>query len=282
MWSNYHSHSKYCDGKGELSEYLLVARSHKIVSMGFSSHAPLPFPCAWCMKAEDLGAYFEDVEHLRFQNHDLEIYKSLEIDFVPGVSSPFMYRDLLDYTIGSIHFVDQFADGRRWEIDNTLAVFREGLENIFKGSIRDAVVRYLELTREMIFASAPDIVGHLDKIKMHNLEGKFFDETETWYRHEIEKTLKLIRTGNLIVEVNTRGLYKKKADSTYPSPWILEKIKDLGIPITLSSDAHHTSEIMGVFHETAGALFRQGFRTLSVMTEGKWQQLPFNEHGIIR
>jgi histidinol-phosphatase (PHP family) len=282
MWSNYHSHSKYCDGKGEVAEYLKAAIDHKIFSIGFSSHAPLPFPCKWTMNKDDLSSYLEDIDHLRYHHHELEIYKSLEIDFIPGVVSPFHYKDDLDYTIGSIHFVDQFPDGKRWEIDNTFEVFKDGLDKIFKGNLKDAVCRYLELTREMIFASAPDIIGHLDKIKMHNGEGKFFDESEKWYRDEMEKTLKLIDTANLIVEVNTRGLYKKKSATTYPSPWVLEKIKEKKIPITLSSDAHHPDELISDFPEVAKALFQQGFRQLSVLVEGTWQQLPFNEHGIIR
>src|SRR4051812_3940064 len=116
MWANFHTHSKYCDGKGELQEYINSARKNGVIALGFSSHAPVPFECKWCMKRSNLDAYLDEIEGLQKENSDLEIYKSLEIDFIPGVISPFQFRDQLDYTIGSIHFVDKLPDGKPWEI----------------------------------------------------------------------------------------------------------------------------------------------------------------------
>src|SRR5688500_17523279 len=124
MWANCHTHSKYCDGKGELAEYVQSAKKNGVTSLGFSSHAHVPFPCKWCVEKDNLPYYLKEVEDVKCANPDIEIYKSLEIDFVPGVVSPHEYKDELDYTIGSIHFVDQFDDGTRWEIDNTHAVFK--------------------------------------------------------------------------------------------------------------------------------------------------------------
>src|SRR4051812_37908640 len=99
MWTNYHSHSKYCDGKGELADYIQAARKAKVTSMGFSSHAPVPFDCKWCMKKENLQLYLSEINDLKKSTTDIEIYKSLEIDFVPGIISPYQFKDELDYTI---------------------------------------------------------------------------------------------------------------------------------------------------------------------------------------
>jgi histidinol-phosphatase (PHP family) len=282
MWSNFHSHSKYCDGKGELSDYLESARRNGLFTVGFSSHAPVPFDCKWCMKKENLDLYLRDIEYLKRQETEIEIYKSLEIDFIPGVVSPAQFREVLDYTVGSIHFIDQLPDGRQWEIDNTRAVFQEGLEKIFGNDGKQAVQRYYELTREMIVSAKPDIVGHLDKIKMQNVGGKYFNETDAWYKDEIERTLRLIEQAGLIVEVNTRGIYQKKTDTTYPSPWILSIVHEKNIPITLSSDAHHPDDLINQFPQTADMLLKIGFKNLTVMTEGQWKPLPFNKDGIIR
>ena len=282
MWSNFHSHSKYCDGKGELADYVKAAAINNVFSMGFSSHAPTPFDCKWTMKKENFPAYLKDIARLQVDNPNMEIYKSLELDFIPGIVSPFDYKAELDYLIGSIHFVEKFPDGRPWEIDNTHAVFLDGLENIFNNNFRDAIVRYFELTREMIFASAPDIIGHLDKIKIQNVDGKFFTESDSWYREEVLKTLKLIDQAELIVEVNTRGWYQKKTTETYPSKWILDIIRERDIAITLSSDAHHPDDLINGFQHAAKILHDIGFTHLSVFTEDRWQKLPFNENGIVR
>src|SRR5688572_6616337 len=101
MWANYHTHSNYCDGKGELAEYVTAAREKNIISLGFSSHAPVPFDCKWCMPKARLDGYLEEIEGLKKSNRDIEIYKGLEIDFIPGVVSPNDFDQLLDFTIGS-------------------------------------------------------------------------------------------------------------------------------------------------------------------------------------
>jgi histidinol-phosphatase (PHP family) len=282
MWSNFHSHCNYCDGKGELHEYLAAAKNNRLFTVGFSSHAPVPFDCKWCMNGEDLPAYLEEIHGLRNSNPDIEIYKSLEIDFIPGVVSPADFKNVLDYTIGSIHFIDRLPDGRPWEIDNTPAVFREGLEKIFNNNFQDVIHRYFELTREMIHNASPDIIGHVDKIKMQNVNGKFFNETDAWYKEEIVKTITLIAEADLIVEVNTRGIYQKKTSTTYPSPWILEMIKEKNIRVTISSDAHHPADIINQFPETALLLQQIGFKNMAALTEGKWKQIPFNDNGFIR
>jgi histidinol-phosphatase (PHP family) len=280
MWTNYHSHSKYCDGKGELAEYVEVAEKNKIISMGFSSHAPVPFDCKWCMKAENFPNYLSDIAQLKASNKDIEIYSGLEIDFIPGIISPLRYRDELDFTIGSIHFVETLPDGRPWEIDNTQAVFQEGLEKIFKNNIKDAVVRYFDLTREMIYHSTIDILGHIDKIKMQNADGKYFSETDAWYQQQMLSLLTLVDQANMIVEVNTRGIYQKKTKDTYPGQWVLEQMLKKGIPVTISSDAHLKEDLINQFPETAALLHKVGYKTLSVMRDGKWVQLPFTPDGI--
>lgn len=281
MWTNYHTHSKYCDGKSEFNDYIDSARRNGVVSLGFSSHAPVPFDCKWCMKKDDFPKYLEDINDLKKHVHDIEIYKSLEIDFIPGVVSPFEYKQDLDYTIGSIHFVDQFPDGRRWEIDGGHELFLEGVDKIFNGNMKDAVIRYFELTREMIFSAAPTIIGHMDKIKIQNPSEKYYLEADSWYQDQILQTLRLIDQAQLIVEVSTRGIYQKKSPTTYPSPWILEIIREKDIPVTINSDAHHEKDLVSHFEETAMLLKEIGFTTVSILKEGTWQRVPFNETGIL-
>jgi histidinol-phosphatase (PHP family) len=280
MWSNFHMHSNYCDGKAELIEYVHEAKSKGMLSIGFSSHAPVRFPCLWCMKGERLGSYIQSIDALKASVSEIEIYKGLEVDFIPGIISPDSFRKVLDYTIGSIHFVDRYPDGRPWEIDGIHTAFLEGLEKIFQNDIKVAVTRYFELTREMVETSCPTIVGHIDKIKIQNPAQKFFSEDEDWYQKEVKKTIDLIAEKKVIVEVNTRGIYQKKSQTTYPSPWILELMHARNVPITISSDAHHPSDIINQFPETAALLMDIGYNSISVLLENKWKEFSFNKHGI--
>jgi histidinol-phosphatase (PHP family) len=280
MWANFHTHSHYCDGVGDLKEYAEKANSEKVLSLGFSSHAPLPFPCNWSMKSEMQTAYINNIESLKADYPLLHLYKGMEVDFIPGVVSPKDVKSLLDYTIGSIHFVERFADGRYWEVDGTHLVFMDGLKSIFNNNIRDAVTRYFELTRQMVSESLPDVVGHLDKIKIQNSVGKVFEEADPWYRYEVVRTLDLIAQTKVVIEVNTRGLYQKKSPTTYPSPWILEKILQRKIPVTISSDAHHPKDLINQFSQTTAQLLAIGFREISILKDGSWQSVPLTPHGI--
>lgn len=277
MWSNFHTHNQYCDGKGALKDYLEEALTCGVKTIGFSSHAPIPFPCKWCISNEAFPQYLEEIGSLKPLFPALNIYKGLEIDFIPGIMSPADFSSVLDYTIGSIHFVEQF-EGTHWEIDNTREVFDKGLTRIFHGDIRKAITRYYELTREMMENTPPDILGHLDKIKV-NAKHYAIDESEGWYRDEIDKTLKVIAASKTIVEVNTRGLYKEKSATPYPSPWILERIRDAGISIMLNSDAHHPDDLTREFVPTLSLLSDIGFKHLSLLHRGIWIKIPLDEYG---
>ncbi len=281
MWTNYHTHSHFCDGSAGLHTIVSAAQKLSMPAIGLSSHAPLPFRKRWSMKAENLPRYLGEIKTLKRQRAGIQVYSGLEVDYIPSRISPSDFAQLLDYTIGSIHFVDRMPDGTPWEIDSTLNIFRSGLSAVFRDNVRAAVSRYLELTREMVINGRPDIVGHLDKIKIHNRHYPFFREDEDWYREEINKTLDVIRLAGTIVEINTRGLYQGKADDVYPSRWILKLISEKGIPVTLNSDAHRTSELVNSFSSTIPTLMECEIQTLMVLYDGSWKPLPYNNSGLV-
>ncbi len=275
MWTNYHCHTDFCDGKKPVADVVAQAKAKGMIAIGVSSHAPLPFPNKWSMRTEMFDNYLAEIKKEKQQNEGIQIYAGLEVDFIPGKISPFVFKDKLDYTVGSVHFVNE-----TWEIDNTYDVFMKGLTGMFGGSIRQAIARYYELTREMINTTPPTIVGHMDKVKMHNRGDRFFMEDEPWYREQVDLTLDAIARAGCIVEVNTRGIYQNKTDTTYPSPWILAEILRKNIPITLSSDAHHPDDLINQFPETARQLIDIGFKKIRILLNGRWTDVSFGEHGI--
>jgi histidinol-phosphatase (PHP family) len=281
MWANFHTHSTYCDGKNSLSDIVEAAKSVPLLSLGFSSHAPLPFERGWAMKPPDFDSYLSEIEKMRAVTNTVDVYAGLEVDYVPGKVGPSLYSSRLDYTIGSIHFVDSFDDGDPWEIDNTNMVFMDGLQRIFKGNVRDAIARYFELTREMILKDPPTVIGHIDKIKIQNIDNTLFREEDSWYKKQINDTIEVLKKTECIVEVNTRGIYQKKSLTTYPSPWIIDLLSTSGIPVTISSDAHHPKDLTAGFADAALLLKTCGYNNIHVLREGKWQPYRFDQHGII-
>lgn len=282
-WTNYHTHSHYCDGKNSIEDHIQSAIKHNIFSLGMSSHCPVPFENGWSMKLVDLNTYLEEIDQLKLKyKGSIDLYKSLEVDYIPGIigpSHPTISDADLDYVIGSLHFVDAFEDGQPCVIDGPHNAFLRGLESIHKGDIKVAVKRFFSITRQMVREDCPDIVGHFDKIRMQNKNG-LWDETSEWYRQEILNTLEEIQSSNAIVEVNTRGIYKKNTPEPYPSLWALDQIKRMGVPICMNSDGHQPKEIIGVFEATSKMLHQKGFREVSIFANGQWVARSLTEDGI--
>lgn len=281
MWFNTHSHSEFCDGKGSLESYIEAGRKLGMKLIGFSGHAPLPFENSWSMKPESFPAYIATIQQLKQLNPDLEIYAGLEVDYIPGIIEPAHFSPRLDYTIGSIHFVDAYENGRPWEIDGQHAGFNAGLEAIFRNDIEQVIRRYFELTQQMINESTPDVVGHLDKIKIQNYQTPRYTESEPWYVEAVMQTLDVIKLRDVIVEINTRGIYQKKSPEPYPSPWIIREMFKQGIRITLNSDAHHPDHLIEDFTTVIPILLEAGYQEIYLPSEKNWKPYPLTIHGIV-
>lgn len=270
---NLHTHSRFCDGKEEPEEYIRQAIEMGYHTLGFSSHAPVPFENNFSLKEEKMDEYFTTIRSLGTQyKRSIRILLSMEIDFIPGITSnftDFIKAGILDYTIGGVHLVRNRERETLWFIDGSKQeTYDDGLQKLFNGHIRNGVEAYYHQIIEMVATQKPDIVAHLDKIKMHN-KNRYFTEEENWYKDIVWKTLNFIaKESECIIEVNTRGLYKKRSDTFFPGPAILEQIHHLKIPITLSSDAHHPTELNGYYEEAIKLIKEIGFREL-VYFDGK-------------
>lgn len=279
-FTNYHGHCYYCDGRESPEAYVEEAIRQQMPAYGFSSHAPLPYGISWPMQPQKLSDYAQEIAQLKQKYAgQIELYTGLEVDYIPDVAGPGHQRLQeieLDFTVGSVHFVDAFPDGHPWEIDGSHQVFLKGLQEIFDNDIQLAITRYYALIRQMIAQDCPDIVGHLDKIKIQSEAGKLFDEQAVWYQSELERTLYAIAQSPAVVEVNTRGMYKKLTAEPYPGYWVLERMHALDIPVMINADAHHPREITACFQEVAARLLAIGYKKVRVLLQGVWQDVPLS------
>jgi histidinol-phosphatase (PHP family) len=264
---NLHTHTHFCDGKAEPEEYVKRAIELGYHTLGFSGHAPVPFNNNFAIKEERLEDYFFAIRNLKEKYHNqISILLALEIDFIPGITKEFEWfkkAGHLDYVIGGIHLIRNKEIDGLWFIDGPFQEkFDEGINKLFKGNGRKGAEAYYNQLLEMITTQDVDIIAHFDKIKMHN-KNRYFSEEEKWYEELVWKILKsMANDTDCIIEVNTRGLYKKRAETFFPSPWILEQVNHLNIPITLSSDAHIPNELDGYYSEALELIKDIGFREL--------------------
>jgi histidinol phosphate phosphatase HisJ family len=270
---SYHTHSSYCDGKGDPEEYIKEGINLGMSAIGFSSHAPLNENVPWAMKSSRVKSYLNEINRLKRAHKDeIEVYLSLELDYIPGFTKPFKsWKETLglDYTIGSVHLVKGDSNDEFWFLDGPDTNYSEGIQKLFHGDVEQAVSAYFRQVIEMIETQKPDVIGHVDKVKMNN-KGRFFEETEGWYLNLLNKTLNVLEKSECIVEVNTRGIYKKKSPKLFPDDYFLMECCKRNISVTIGTDAHQPTELLSHFDETIKKLKQIGFKQVSVFHKGIW------------
>ncbi|MDD2288036.1 MAG: histidinol-phosphatase [Bacteroidales bacterium] len=270
---NYHSHSSFCDGKNTLEEMVISAIEKKLSYFGFSAHSPVPFENDFALKEEDIKAYLDETIRLKEKYKDeIKLFTSMEFDYIPGLCENLRQKAKeynLDYIISSVHLV---VGNGLWFIDGSKQEsFDKGLEECFSGDIKKGVKAFYSQTNEMITKEKPDIIGHFDKVKMHNKD-RYFLEDEAWYEALVLESLNLIKENNIICEINTRGLYKGRSKDYFPQRrWIKEMAK-LRIPITISTDSHNKDEVDKLFAECWEDIKQLGHKEVWYF-DGTWKTI---------
>jgi histidinol-phosphatase (PHP family) len=278
LYFNFHTHTTYCDGQNTINELVVAAIEKKILQLGISSHAPLPVPAHWSLTDESaIEKYINDIETSRMTyGNTISVLKSLEADYIPGMTLPFAQiknKWGLDYIIGSVHLVRVPSTNQVWFIDGKQTLFNEGIDKFFGGNGRKACLAYFRQIKEMIQTQEFDIIAHLDKIKLNN-SGNFFNENDEWYIRETDEILRLIKAKDIILEINTRGFYQKKRDDFYPSDNIVKKAHEMGIRLLVNSDAHRCSELNSGMQEAIKLLKSMGHNKTLEYRNGQWIERP--------
>lgn len=262
MKSNYHTHCHFCDGIGAPREYAIEAINRGFHVLGFSSHAPIASDDGWTMSEERVEEYLKEIDQLKIEFRDkLVIYKGMEIDYLPGENRFKKYRELgLDYSVGAVHllWIDTIND--YLSVDSTIKECEE-LINVL-GSVENYGRLFYSTIRDAINQGGFEILAHFDLIKKFNHGERFFTENESWYREEVLKTLDLLSTTDIIMEVNTGAVAKGYRDVPYPSLWILKEAKKRGIKICLNSDVHSAGKIEYFFNEALEMIMEAGYTKL--------------------
>jgi histidinol-phosphatase (PHP family) len=252
MLIDYHTHpqahGEYQFNPERLQAFLDAAAAQGLAELGFTDHDNLAAEVGW-----DL------IAHLRTAYPSLSIKLGLEVDYLPERQmeiGALLGTMPLDYVLGSVHTVDGFqfdvweerSGYDAWEPD---ALYR----------------RYYQLLVQAIQLGCFDILAHLDVIKVFGFR-PLSDATRLAL-----PVIKAAKRAGLAVEINSNGWHKPVAE-VYPARPILEACFDLGIPITLGSDAHQPEQV-GRDLETARELAWQvGYRQVAAFQQRRRYMLP--------
>jgi len=266
-----------------MEDFVKFAIAHHIRKYGFSSHAPLPFLTNWTMVADDFSDYEKEFYRLKNKyQSEIDLYLGLEIDYVlncSNVENEFFSDKKLDYSIGSIHYLDKIEENKYWSIDGPFADFHTGLNLFCDGDIRQACKRFFEVSNLMLEKGGFDIVGHFDKICYHARRYKDFNVTDSWFRDLVITSLEIIKRKNFILEVNTKSLAEHGI--TFPDMSFFEVINEMQIPVHVNSDCHYPTNVSAGFAETFIHLKNAGIKTMQQLQDGKWIPVAFDENGLI-
>ncbi len=277
--ANFHTHCYLCDGEGAPADYARAAVERGLVALGFSSHAPLPFPVDWVMTRGGLSRYSEEAARaVRVVDGKLPVFVGLEIDYVPDLVAPDgdAFPEIeLDYIIGSVHFVRGDAD-EYLTVDGPIDEFLETLDRGFSGDAKALVGEYLANIRSMLTNYRPDVLGHIDVVRKNNGEDRFFDSSARWYRSEMMSVVEAAAKNGCIVEVNTGALARGK-NVIYPERWVARELVSRGVRMMVNSDAHRPDRLTFGYEEAFALLRSVGCRDHWILTHSGWRSLPIGD-----
>jgi len=279
-WVNYHGHSSFCDGEEHPETYIKEAVKLGMPAIGFSGHAPMADLTRWSIPENEFENYLQTIRNFKQKYKGvIDVYTGLEIDYIPNITGPDRFKDFsLDYVIGAIHFVGNYPNCKPFSIAGKAPDFDEGLEMIFGNDFRKAAELYFKLNCELIQNQTPDILAHSDLIKNHN-KGRF-SENEVWYQKAVFEMLDCAKEKDVIIEVNTRGIYKNRSVEVYPSHFALKRMRELNIRTMLSADTHLITELTTGFEQAAEVLLSVGYKEVTVLKNNHFIQVPFSTKGI--
>ena len=295
-YSCLHTHTEFCDGSGSVEDYCRAAFDKGFVSLGFSAHAPLPgslgIQSNWHVAEKNLDAYLAAVDKAKQKwRGKLDVYAGLEVDFIRDCSGPSdaLYQNLnLDYIIGSVHCVLPPGCDVHWAesftgsnkllcIDGSPQELELIIDKGFHGDAQKLVEAYYNDVIAMCSAGGFSILAHADLIVKNNGGERFFSVHDNYYSACIARLCAALAGSNIVVEVNTGGLNRRKTDAPYPSPAMLKLMHQQGIPATINADAHTPEHLDGFYDTARAALQSAGYTSFMLFASGSdgagcWQE----------
>lgn len=210
--------------------YWQAAVTQGVADIAFTDHAPDP-------SGYDAGGRMTMVQFAdyRLQVRDLQngrtppVRFGIEADYYPGVETflaDWLPRQDFDVVLGSIHYISD------WGFDNP-----DNLHRWKSVDLKGVWKAYFDLLVRMAALPYLDVVSHFDLPKKfgHRLRDRDLREL-------VQPVLDRLMGTRLAIEINTAG-WRKEVAEAYPSPLILELMRERGIPICFGSDAHEPEHV---------------------------------------
>ncbi len=173
-----------------------------------------------------LDEYFSMIEDLRSRDYGIRLRFGLEICFLPEQLGAIEHRIRsvpLDFTVGSVHFIDNFA------FDHTPELW-QGID------IDRAYRRFFEHSVALAESGLFDGLAHPDSIKL-------FGHTPTFPLDEMYDTLaSALAKSGMYAEQNS-GISRRTSAESGMASALYAAMKHHNVPIRTASDAHTPADV---------------------------------------
>jgi histidinol-phosphatase (PHP family) len=247
MLVDYHTHLLgHQDREGsedDIREFLREAEKNGVKEIAFTDHNRYH---------EEFD--FNKIKKVAREFEKVKVLTGIEMDYTAGKEkeiAEFLNNFELDLAIGSIHFLDG------WMYDHP--DYKDQYDDWDSDELYEY---YFEQVNQLVESNLFEIVGHLDLIKIFNYRpNKDILEIVT-------PTLKLIAENEMVMEINTNGM-NKPVKEFYPERKVVEKAYELGVKVTMSSDAHRAERIGENLKRVRKELLEIGYREIATFENRK-------------
>lgn len=242
---NFHTHTKYCDGKNTIEEMVNAAIKLDFKALGFSGHAHIDgFNCGWGMSVENTEKYIEEINKLKETKKEIiNIYCGTELDYYCSKT-----YGKYDYTIGSVHYIED--DGEYLAVDNSGEIQINDSKKHFDGSLIKYAEEYYKITADVLNKLNSDIIGHFDLVTKFNENDALFDTSDKRYINAWHNAVDALLPYNKPFEINTGAIARGYRTLPYPSLEIAEYINSKGGYFIVTSDCHDCNYLDCTFEKT--------------------------------
>ena len=259
---DYHLHTLFCNhASGSMERFIQSAIGSGLEEICFLDHLTMQkAKPRLSMTPLEISCYFHAIQVLKQKyRNKISIKAGLEMDFNP------VYIDFFQDIIETFAF-DVIAASLHFPGGLDIVSHRSAWRHREK-DIDEVYELYFDHLKKMLDYQYFDVICHIDLIK------KFGQKPSRSFEKQFDEILSVINDNDITLEVNTSG-YDHPAGDIYPSLEILKKCHELGIRITLGSDAHHPADVGSHYERVVPMLLSIGYKKLATFTKRKRDEIP--------
>lgn len=247
---NFHTHTRYSDGHDTPRQMIEEAVSRGFTALGFSDHSYAWFESYYSMSPEGTRRSFREIRALAEEYRGvIDVWCGIELDGESGIPT-------LDYDfiLAAVH--EMVRRGESCPIDSGEERQRELVRDLFGGSFVDFTKAYFENLTEHVMRNKTDIVAHIDLPTKYSI----CPEEDPRYRDAAREAVREIVRHCPLFELNTGAIARGLRTVPYPTPFLLDEIREAGGSVIINSDCHYRAKLTCWFDEAEDYLTAHGFK----------------------